>query len=168
MLTQSSRNFIDWLDEMCNLLEKTNNPTTRKLERIIGAIDQTVSRDRRGSKFLIPYDNQFSFASINPDLKDDEEDRSLEHFAITSKDSILLMSDLTKRFPEFRVTRNVYDGGSQILFYPIDPKFEFRGLAFLNEKEPEQIEVSNLYSRSIAFLFGETLYQFRDGYHLRR
>jgi len=168
MIPQSSNSYIDWFDVICTLLRKNNHPTTRKLEHLIGTLDEKISSELRGSKFLIPSDTRFSWACINPDIDSQENDKPINYFAISSKELAITMNDLIKRFSEFRITRNVYDGGSQIFFYPIDEKFEFRGLAFLSEKEPEHIDLDKLRFQTISFIFGETIFQARDGYHLRR
>lgn len=79
------------------------------------------------------------------------------------------MTDIIQRFSDYKTQRNIYDGGTQIFFYPISEQFEFSALSFRIEKEPEDIgDVNSLIFHHVAFQFGHSVILARDGYHMQR
>lgn len=79
------------------------------------------------------------------------------------------MSDILKRFPVYRTQRNIYDGGTQIFFYPVSTEYEFSALDFWVRNEPEEIkDVNELTFHSVTFKFGDQLHLARDGYYMKR
>ena len=164
-----SLNNLDWFDAVCELLKKKNQPNTRQLESLIGEENRDINRDVRGSKFLIPYDSRFRMACVNPDLLPAEADAPLEYFSIGGEDFRIEMPEVIQRFGQYRITANIYDGGSQVLFYPVPDEFAFAAIACnIFSKGPEEIgDISALYFQQVNFLFGDQLVKLRDGYHMR-
>lgn len=164
-----SKSDLEWFDSVCELLKRDTHPTTHQLTQIIGSEKPNPNNEIRGSKFLLPYDKRFVFACINPNISQNDTDKPIEYFAAGGKDFSLNMSDLSVRFPEFRTQRNIYDGGTQIFFYPIPDEYEFSAVSFYIDKEPEEIDsIASLVFHCVAFQFGDKLLLGRDGYHMRR
>jgi len=160
---------IDWFDAMCKILERGKCPTTIQLTQALGIEDKRFNKENRGSKFLVPFDKRFKTACTNPDLSDSDADAPLEYLSVGGMDFTLKMSDVTKRFPFYKIQRNTYDGGTQIFFHPIEKTFEFSALSFRIDKEPEDIgDVNSLIFHQVAFQFGDNVFVARDGYHVRR
>ncbi|MEO8769307.1 MAG: hypothetical protein ABI402_04465 [Ferruginibacter sp.] len=79
------------------------------------------------------------------------------------------MIDIIERFSDFRIQTNIYDGGSQIFFYPVPVDFEFSALSFRIEKETiENKDIESIIFQHVAFKFGNELVLGRDGYHMKR
>ena len=160
---------IDWFDRMCSILEKHKRPTTFQLTQVIGKEDLRFSKENRGSKFLVPFDKRFKTACINPDLSNNDLDKPLDYLSFGGAEFSLKMIDIINRFPDYKTQRNIYDGGTQIFFYPISEQFEFSAISFGVEKEPEDIsDVTLLIFHHVTFHFGENVILGRDGYHVRR
>lgn len=164
-----SLNDIDWFDAMCGILTKDKCPKTNQLTQIIGTEDSSFIKQNRGSKFLIPFDKRFKTACVNPDLTEDDVDKPLDCLSLGGVNFSLKMVDILHRFPDYKIQRNTYDGGSQIFFYPVASKYEFSALSFQIESEPEDISnVNSLIFHHVVFQFGENVVAGRDGYHVRR
>lgn len=164
-----SLNDIDWFDTMCKILAKDKCPTTNQLTQVIGIEDSRFSKENRGSKFLVPFDKRFKTACINPDLSEDDTDKPLDYLSFGGVDFNLKMADIIQRFPDYKTQRNIYDGGTQIFFYPLVKIFEFSALSFSVEKEPEDIDdVNSLIFHHVTFQFGESVIVGCDGYHVKR
>jgi hypothetical protein len=160
---------LAWFDNFCDLLKRDKFPSTHQLGQLIGVEKPNPDKEIRGSKFLIPFDKRFVWACINPDLLTTDTDKPIDYFAIAGKDFSLKMSDILDRFPDYKTKRNIYDGGSQIFFYPLSNEFEFSGLSFDITEEPEDIiDIKSLVFHSVTFKFGNKLVEGRDGYSLRR
>lgn len=160
---------IDWFDRMCIILKHPQCPTTLQLTEVIGTEDLRFSKENRGSKFLVPFDKRFKTACINPDLSDDDVDKPLDYLSFGGLDFNLKMIDVINRFPDYQTQRNIYDGGTQIFFYPISKKYEFSAISFQVEKEPEEIsDIDSLIFHQVTFHFGDKVILGRDGYHVRR
>jgi hypothetical protein len=163
------KNDMEWFDWMCDILKKINHPTVRQLTELIGADRPNPGNEIRGSKFLVPFDKRFTWACINPDLSGIAQDRPVDFLAFGGENFNLKMVDIVNRFPNYRVQRNIYDGGSQIFFYPIGDGYEFSALDFWIKSEPEEIKnINGLMFHGVAFNFGDNLSLFRDGYHMKR
>ena len=163
-----TKNDLEWFDAMCDLLTKDNHPTTNQLSDLIGYDKPNPKDEVRGSKFLTPYDKRFTWACINPNLIGDEGS-PIEYLAFGGELFALRMLDITKRFSIYRTQRNIYDGGTQIFFYPIPNTYEFTALDFWIRQEPEEIDnVNELIFHSVTFKFGDKLLLARDGYYMKR
>ena len=160
---------LAWFDSFCDFLKRDKLPSTHQLEQFIGIEKPNPDKQIRGSKFLIPFDKRFVWACINPDLLPTDTDKPIDYFAIAGKDFSLKMSDILDRFPDYKTKRNIYDGGSQIFFYPLSNEFEFSGISFDIREDPEDIaDIKSLTFGSVTFKFGDKLIEGRDGYSLRR
>ena len=163
------KNDLDWFDTICQLLKKENKPTTRQLANFVGFDKPNPNNEVQGSKFLIPFDKRFISSCINPILSENEADKPLDYLSFYGECFQLKMIDILKRFPNYRVQINIYDGGSQIFFYPVSKQFEFSAIAFKTEKEPDAIKnVDDLIFNSVSFRFGDKLNVLRDGYSMKR
>ena len=168
-LELETKDDLTWFDILCDILRRSKFPSTHQLEELIGVEKPNPNNEIRGSKFLVPFDKRFIWACINPALTNSQTDRPIDYFAIGGKDFHLKMSDIIDRFPHYRTKRNIYDGGSQIFFYPVADEFEFSGLSFDRPEEPEDItDIKSLVLQSVTFKFGDKLIEGRDGYSLRR
>lgn len=164
-----TKSDLEWFDTLCDLLKRDKHPTTQYLTELVGIEKPNPNNEIRGSKFLTPFDKRFVWACINPNLTITDKDKPIDYFAAGGKDFSLAMSDLVKRFSEYRIQRNTYDGGTQIFFYPIPKEYEFSALSFDIDKEPEEIEnIMSLIFHSVHFKFGDNMLLGRDGYHMRR
>jgi hypothetical protein len=160
---------LDWFDKMCSILEKSICPTTQELAQAIGTEDSGLSKENRGSKFLIPFDKRFKTACINPDITNGDVDRPIDYLSFGGTDFNLKMVDILQRFPNYKTQSNIYDGGTQIFFYPLPKQFEFAALSFHIDSELENIgDINSLNFQHLAFHFGDNVVLGRDGYHVRR
>ncbi|HEY5464024.1 MAG TPA: hypothetical protein VIJ95_12260 [Hanamia sp.] len=160
---------IDWFDNMCRILTKDKCPSTIQLAEVIGIEDSRFSKEKRGSKFLVPFDRRFKTACINPDLLYNDADKPIDYLSFGGTDFNLKMIDIIQRFPDYKTQLNIYDGGTQIFFYPIPKQFEFSALSFDTDKEPEDIgDINSLAFHHVTFQFGDNVFVGRDGYNMRR
>jgi hypothetical protein len=164
-----AKNDLEWFDAMCDILKKVKYPTTNQLVELIGVDKPNPNNEVRGSRFLIPFDERFKWACINPNLIEFETDKPIEYLAFGGESFSLKMVDIAVRFPVYRIQRNIYDGGTQIFFHPIPSDYEFTAIDFWIRKEPEEIEnINELIFHSVTFKFGEKLFLARDGYYMKR
>jgi hypothetical protein len=162
-------NNIEWFSSFCDLLLKEKSPTTNGLIAVLGIENKSIKKENRGSKFLIPFDTKLNWIAINPDLSENEPNRPIESLGFGSSHLDLKFNDLLKLFPDYKVTSNVYDGGTQFFFYPVPEYFEFSAISSWIDEEKEEInDYNSLTFNRISFHFGENLFQARDGFHLRR
>jgi len=157
---------LDWFDCFCDILKKENKPTVFFLIQVIGNENPDIKKENRGSKFLIPFDERFKTAAINPDL-DSAKDAEVEYFAIGGHAFEISIKELKTRFNLFSIESNIYDGGTQLFFYPIPEAYAFRGIScyFIEEKQDIK-EVDDLVVSSVSFHFGNRLIKLRDGYSM--
>ena len=164
-----AKNDLEWFDVMCDILTKVNQPTTNQLTDIIGFDKPNPKGEVRGSRFLVPYDRRFTWACINPSLIEEATDKPIEYLAFGGELFALKMADITKRFQVYRTQSNIYDGGTQIFFYPVPNEYEFTALDFWIREESEEIDnINELIFHSVTFKFGDKLFLARDGYYMKR
>ena len=77
------------------------------------------------------------------------------------------MSDVISRFENFKTQINIYDGGTQIFFYPVANEYEFSVFSFWTEDE-NIVNVGDLKLGAITFYFGDKLIRGQDGFSLSR
>jgi hypothetical protein len=164
-----TKDNLEWFDAITDILKKDKHPTTYQIMQFVGTDKPNPANEVRGSRFLIPYDKRFKWACINPDVKNNEIDKPLDNLSFGGEMFSLKMTDIIKRFPVYRTQRNIYDGGTQIFFYPVPSEYEFSALDFWIRQEPEEIEnINELIFHSVTFKFGDQLLLGRDGYHMKR
>jgi hypothetical protein len=164
-----SKSDLDWFDAICAILKKENLLTVNQVIAFIGTDKPNPNNEVRGSRALVPFDKRFTWASINPILSSQDSDKPIEYLSFGGSEFKLKLSDIIHRFVNYKIQRNTYDGGTQIFFYPIADGYEFSGIEFWINKEPEAItDINNLLLNSVTFNFGNTLFLGRDGYHLKR
>jgi hypothetical protein len=162
-----SSSNLDWFDNVCDLLKKENYLTVSVLEKIIGDEDKRYTIENRGSKFLTPFDKRFKTFAINPDINTTEIDAKIEYFSIGGTDFNLMIKDIRKRFDKFMIESNIYDGGTQLFFYPIPEYYEFSAISFYIREEKESIKnVEDLVVHSVSFHFLRNPVKLRDGYSM--
>jgi hypothetical protein len=160
---------LEWFDAMCRLLKKENKPTVEQLLEIIGTEIPNPDNEIRGSKFLNTFDPRFKRAIINHPIPEAGGRTLINHFGLYGGSFSLKISDITQRFPEYRMKINTYDGGTQIFFYPVSLAFEFSAIdcwTSLDEsdiKDPLEVIVN-----SVDFRFGEEISESRVGYSMKR
>src|SRR4030095_10731790 len=120
-----SQTDLNWFDSICDLLKKEASPTTHKLENLIGTEKPNPKNEIRGSKFLDTYDKRFRGACINPNLTSDQSDQPLDYLGFWGDTFKIKMGDILERFKYYKIVANIYDGGTQVFFYPVSPEFEF-------------------------------------------
>ena len=163
LLTKSD---LGWFDCFCDILKKENKPTVSFLIQVIGNENPDIKKENRGSKFLIPFDERFNTAAINPDL-DSAKNAEVEYFSIRGHDFKISIKELKTRFNLFSVESNIYDGGTQLFFYPIPEAYAFRGIScYLIEEKRDIKEVDDLVVSSVSFHFGNHLIKLRNGYSM--
>lgn len=158
---------LEWFHSICEILKRDNNPTVKKLIKIIGIEKPNPDGNFRGSKFLLPFDERFDSISINPDISLFDNDERIDFLSFYGKKFALKGIDVVRVFPDYRVQTNAYDGGSQIFFYPIPTRFEFTALSFDVMEENVKI-IPQLYFHYIKFHFGNTFNQGREGFSMKR
>jgi hypothetical protein len=164
-----SKSDIEWFDAICAILKKENQLTVNQIIPLIGTDKPNPNNEVRGSRALIPFDKRFTWASINPILSNQENDKPINYLSFGGNDFKLRMSDIANRFANYKIQQNIYDGGTQIFFYPVASEYEFSGIDFYTDKELATItDINNLIFNSVTFNFGNTLSLLRDGYHLKR
>jgi hypothetical protein len=160
---------LDWFDSICGLLTKDNNPTVHKWTGIIGTEEPNPHNQTRGSKFFIPFDKRFDRGAINPVIKDSDVDRRLDYLSFWGKKFNLTISDIVKRFPNYKTQINIYDGGTQIFFYPIPDNYAFTAMSFHTDKEVDEIKNPlDIIVHSVTFNFGNKVILLRDGYTMTK
>ncbi|WP_158995936.1 hypothetical protein [Mucilaginibacter sp. L196] len=158
---------LEWFDYMCDLLKKENGLTVSFLERIIGIENPQYPIENRGSKFLIPFDKRFKSSAINPDIDINKKDAKIEYISFGGPSFNLMIEDVKRRFDNLLITSNVYDGGTQLFFYPIPSCYEFSAISFDLREEIKDIKnVNDTTVHSVEFQFGKNLIKLRDGYTL--
>jgi hypothetical protein len=164
-----SKSDLEWFDTICAILKKENLLTVNQIIAFIGTDKSNPNNQVRGSRALIPFDKRFTWASINPILSSEDNDKPIDYLSFGGNEFKLKMSDIVNRFESYKTQPNIYDGGTQIFFYPIPDEYEFSGIEFWIDKELDKIaDVNNLVFTSVIFNFGSTLFLLRDGYHLKR
>ncbi|HTB99647.1 MAG TPA: hypothetical protein VK705_03100 [Ferruginibacter sp.] len=164
-----SKSDIEWFDAICSILKKENQITTNQITALIGTDKPNPTNEIRGSNRLVPFDKRFTWASINPILSSQENDKPIDYLSFGGSEFKLKMSDIVDRFANYKTQQNIYDGGTQIFFYPVASEYEFSGIDFYTNKESTEItDINNLLFNNVTFNFGETLSLLRDGYHLKR
>lgn len=159
---------LDWFDSICGLLKKSSKPTTQGLTELIGTETPNPKNEIRGSKRLDPFDKRFDGAFINPILNPNDSDKPLEVLGFWGNTFRLKIGDIASRFKTYRIQSNIYDGGTQIFFYPVPAEYGFSAISCDIQKESNQIEnILNEEVNRVAFEFGENLILFRDGYHMK-
>jgi len=159
---------LDWFDSICELLKKSSKPTTQQLSALIGTETPNPKNEIRGSKRLDPFDKRFGGAFINPILSINDSDKPLEVIGFWGDTFRLKIEDIAKRFTTYRIQSNIYDGGTQIFFYPVPAEYGFSAISCDTQKESNEIEnILNEEVNRVAFEFGENLILFRDGYHMK-
>jgi hypothetical protein len=164
-----SKSDLEWFDTICAILRKENKITVNQITALIGTDKPNPINEVRGSRSLVPFDKRFNWASINPDLSNQENDRPIDYLSLGGSEFKLRMPDIADRFADYKMQSNIYDGGTQIFFYPVASEYEFSAIDFWTGKELEEITNSNdLLFNSLTFKFGNMLSLGRDGYHLKR
>jgi hypothetical protein len=162
-----AKNDLDWFDGMCEILKKENRPTVALLTNIIGTENKDIARHQRGSRFLIPFDKRFKTSCINPDIDIPEEDVKLEYLSFGGEKFGLKITDIRARFNNYLIRPNLYDGGTQIFFYPVSELYEFSAISLWVAEEQENIRnIDSLIVHSVSFDFGKHLIELRDGYSM--
>jgi hypothetical protein len=161
----SKQPSLEWFDSICDLLKKENHPTVSLLTNIIGPENLNIKKGNRGSKFLIPIDERFKIASINPDIEFNGTDAKLQYLSFGGPDFSLSIRAVKERFGSYLVQSNIYDGGTQIFFNSVSDEYEFTAISFYFEDEKENIKNSDeLLTHSVSFHFGHKQVKLRDGY----
>lgn len=163
---------LEWFDNMCEILKCDNKPTTQKLVNILGTEKANSGNEIRGSKFIESFDKRFETIYLSPNISPGEEDRPLEYLGFSGNRFTLLSSEIAKRFLNYRVQINTYDGGFQFFFYPVPINFEFTALSFDVYDESAVIQnvkiETGIKFHNITFHFGDKMTLGRDGYLMRR
>jgi hypothetical protein len=164
-----SKTDLEWFDSICDILKKDAKPTTNRLIDIIGTEKPNPNNQIRGSKVLDAYDQRFGGATINPDLKNHEADQPLDHLSFWGEHFKIKIGDIVERFKTFRLQSNMYDGGTQLFFYPVSEEYEFTAINFWTERDINSSEnVFDIEVNSVTFNFGDQLVLLRDGYTMKR
>ncbi len=165
----SSQTDLDWFDSICCILKREANPTTHRLETIIGTEKPNPKNEIRGSKFLETFDKRFRGACINPNLTSDQLDQPLDYLSFFGGSFKIKIGDIQKRFNNYKTVINTYDGGTQIFFYPVSDEFEFTAIDCWTDKDESEItNLLELEVNGVTFKFGDHLVQGRDGYSMKR
>lgn len=163
-----SKTDLEWFDSICDMLKKEAKPTTHRFIDIIGTEKPNPNNQIRGSKFLNSYDKRFDGASINPDLKDDEANKPLSHLGFWGEKFKIKIGDIVERFKTFSLQSNIYDGGTQIFFYPVPEEYEFTAISFWTELDINSIDnIFDIEVNDVTFKFGDKLILLRDGYTMK-
>jgi len=164
-----TKSDLEWFDTLCDILKKDNSPTTFSLTQLIGEEAPNPANQERYSKLLIPFDKRFKWAWISPDLADTDVDKPLDSLSFGGTDFCLKMTDLTQRFSDFKTERNVYDGGTQIFFYPVAEEYEFSAIEFRTDTDVEDInDFLALEFHTVTFQFGNKIFLTRAGFYMTR
>jgi len=162
-----TKSDLDWFDSICGILKKENNPTVSLMINIIGEAEPNPNNQIRGSKFLIPFDERFVFACVNPDIDITENDANLQYLSVGGNNFKLNIGDIKVRFGHLLVQSNIYDGGTQMFFHPVPDIYEFSAISFDLREEKEDIgNIDDLIVHSVSFHFRKNLIKLRDGYSM--
>jgi len=164
-----SKSDLECFDAICAILKKENLLTVNQVMAFIGTDKPNPDNQVRGSRALVPFDKRFTWASINPILSSQDTDKPIDYLSFGGSEFKLKMADIVARFANYKTQPNIYDGGTQIFFYPVGDEYEFSGIEFWIDKDLDKItDINNLEFTSVIFNFGSTLFLLRDGYHLKR
>jgi hypothetical protein len=160
---------LDLLKSICELVSNNNSQSTQNISKLLGVENKKYKRDERGSKFLIPKNENLSHIAINPDLDDYENDKPITFLSFSGKNLNIKLKNLTELFPNFELTQNTYDGGIQLFFHPVDSRFDFNAVScqiFTEYKTIEEINELNI--NSFALLFEPNRIKTRAGYMMTK
>ena len=165
----NTKTSVDFLKSIAELVSNDNSKSTKFISELLGVENKKYERTERGSKFLIPKNKNLSNVAINPDLKDDENDKPIEFLSFSGKNLNIKLENLTELFPNVELTENTYDGGIQLFFHPVDSKFDFNAVSCQIFTEYETIEeISKLNINSFALLFEPNKIKTRAGYTMTK
>lgn len=155
----------EWLNLVTEFLSNGNSQSTRAISEFLGSENKKYKRDERGSKFLIPKNENLNYIAINPDLEESETDRPVTFLAFSGEKLNLKLDYLTELFPNVELVENTYDGGIQLFFNPVDKRFDFKAVAcqiFTDYKSLD--ELADLNINGISFMFKPNKLKTRAGY----
>lgn len=165
MKTLNNTKSKEWLHEISEFLTEGNSQSTKSVTEFLGTENKRHKRNERGSKFLIPKNQNLSYVAINPDLERSDSDKPVTFLGFFGEKLNLKLHDLIELFPEFEVMNNIYDGGIQIFFHPVDNRFDFTAVACQVFTEYKTInELTNLKIDRVSFMFKSTKRKTRAGY----
>lgn len=155
----------EWLDLVSNILSNRNSKSTKTISDLFGEENPKYKRTNRGSKILIPKNNNLSYIAINPDLEEYEADKPVSFLAFSGEKLNLILKNLIEFFPNVELIENTYDGGIQLFFNPVDNRFDFTAVScqiFTDYKTLDELYDINI--NSISFLFLPNKLKTRAGY----
>ena len=154
-----------WLESICALLKDKNSNSTKSISDLFGFENKTIERDKRGSKFLIPFNKNLKYIAVNPDLTEFEEDKPLTYLSFSGENLKLNIKDLIEYFPNIEIVQNDYDGGIQLFFNPVNDQYDFKAVSCELLVNCRTIaELKDLEINHIAFLFNAQKIKTRAGY----
>ena len=155
---------LEWFDFMCETLKKNNYPTVKKLKEIIGGVSLAPIDKYKYGELLIPSDNRFKWAWINPLVSNDGGNHSIDDLSFDGANFTLNMKDLTSRFFKYRV-ENITNGNTQLFFYPVPECYNFSAISFkTNQKIKDIANGYTLMLESFSFQFGAKLFSTQSGF----
>lgn len=96
-----------------------NQSSTRSIIGLLGKEDESITRNNRGSLFLIPKSNEYLSIALNPDLKEGE-DKPIDFISLDFKNLIITISDLIQENDHFKVSYLPYDDNYYLSVTPIN------------------------------------------------
>ncbi|HMG82876.1 MAG TPA: hypothetical protein VK559_07560 [Ferruginibacter sp.] len=93
-----SKSDIEWFDAICAILKKENLLTVNQMIALIGTDKPNLNNEVRGSRALVPFDKRFTWASINPVLTNEENDKPIDFLSFGGTEFLpLLVHSLSER-----------------------------------------------------------------------
>ena len=163
----NKKSGLDLLKSICELVSNNNSQSTKNISELLGVENTKYKRDERGSKFLIPKNENLSHIAMNPDLDNNEKDKPITFLSFGGQNLNIKLKNLTELFPNVELTENMYDGGIQLFFHPIDSRFDFNAVSCQLFTEYKTIEeIGELNINRISLWFEANKIKTRAGYSM--
>ena len=119
-------NDSEWFNEVCELFSKENNIQVLDFMKIFGNTNDLIEKDKRGSKFLIPFDKRFKNISINPDIENENINSVLESCSFVGSEFCLKKSLILDKFKTYQTIEDYQTESTNLLFENIPSEYNFK------------------------------------------
>lgn len=120
-----SLNDSEWFNEICELFTEKNNVQLLDFMKLFGKTDDSILRERRGSKFLVPFDKRFAAVCVNPDLVDETINLPLEFASFRGIEFCLKKSLVLDKFKTYQIVGDYRTESTKLSFENIPTGYTF-------------------------------------------
>ncbi|MEN9333297.1 MAG: hypothetical protein RLY35_477 [Bacteroidota bacterium] len=149
-LSQSETPHWEWFIALLAVLKKENQPTTLRLEKLLGTEKENPTGEIRGSKFIVPFNSNIKSIALNPILDRQDEDVPPIAMILAGNTFGITLAELTQLFFIESTQLNRYDEGTNFIFVPQSNEYGFLRLTCWT---PMEIDYSQQMDGIIFFHF---------------